>query len=243
MVNTHYVFDSGYTDEPNSPTFITARTPFIARFKVFSVTVPLTFYTTGRQNKTVALREQNKPNEIRYVTVPPGNYNAATFPVVLQTSLGGSYRVTYDETQRNLNIENPNVMCSVLGFTGGTTMFDQIGMTRTGESEVGYRFQGGVSNSNGTSSLLLVSGELSSRDLMVANNEAINALALIELCEQPQTFMKWENPGGYLVMGQNLKYIRFRFLDARTLRDIDFRGGCFTVQLGVLTDFDDPVSY
>jgi len=241
MVYSQYLFDSGTTNNPNSPEFFTPRNPFVARFRIFSAVIPLTFYTTGKQNNTLAIVENGVK---RSVTIPPGNYNSSSFPAQLKNALGGSYLVFFDENQRNIRIENPNVTFSILGLDKGTTMFNQIGMSRTGESQAGNSYQGGVSNFTGTTSLLLVSSELSSPDIVVAGNEAINALALIELTEQPQSYMRWENPGtGFVEMNRTMNSVRFRFLDSRTLQEVDFRGQGFTIQVGILTDSDDPVSY
>lgn len=187
MVYQHYLFDSGTTGEPNPPTFLTPRAPHVAKFKVLSVMIPLTFYTTGPQNNQVAKRENGS---VRYVRIPPGNYNAASFPLALQTALGGNYSAHYDDIQRNVRIENSNQSFSILGLQGGTTAFDQLGMTRTGESPVANSFEGGVSNFTGTVSLLLVSTQLMSRDIVLASNEAMNALALIELSGEPGSYIK-----------------------------------------------------
>ena len=240
MVYQQYVFNSDATNDPNSPTFNLGRAPNIAKFKILSCNVPLSFHTTGRHNNVVAIREDGN---VRYVTLPEGSYNSASFPQLLQDSLGGTYTVTYDETQRNLRIENNSVTFSILGLDGGTSAYFQLGARRQGESPAGNVFQGGVSNMTGTQALLLVSSELFTRDLCFANLESVNCLAMIELNTPVGSYMHWRNPGGYLDSGVPMSYCRFRYLDSQTLNEIDFRGAGYTIQLGILTDDDDDVTY
>ncbi|KAJ3048810.1 hypothetical protein HK097_010191 [Rhizophlyctis rosea] len=113
MVYSQYLFDSGATNNPNNAEFFTPRNPFVARFRLFSCVIPLTVYTTAKQNDTLAIVENGVK---RLVTVPPGNYNSSTFPAQLKNALGGSYLVFFDENQRNIRIENPNVTFSILGL-------------------------------------------------------------------------------------------------------------------------------
>lgn len=240
MVFAQYLFDSNGTQDPNSPTFSVHRSPFVTRFKVLSAHVPVSFYTTGRQNNVVAIRENGT---VRYISLPYGNYTSANFPQALQDALGGTYVVTYDEVQRNLKVTNPGVTFSILGLDGGTTAYSQLGSLRTGESATGNTFQGGVSNFTGTYSLLLVCSELMTRDVCYANNSAVNCIGLIEVDTQPGSILHWRNPGSYLEMGANLTTCKFRFLDSLTLNEVDLRGQGFSIQLGILTDLDDPVVF
>lgn len=240
MVYQQYVFNSDATSDPNAPMFNMGRSPHVAKFKILSVNVPLSFYTTGRHNNTVAIRENGT---VRYVTLTEGSYNAATFPSLLQNALGSGYFVTYNESQRSLKIDNANVSFSILGMDGGTTAYSQLGARRQGESTPGNSWRGGVANLTGTSGLLLVSSELFTKDVCFANVESVNCLAMIELNTPQNSYMLWENKGGYVDSDVTLSYCRFRFLDSKTLNEVDFRGAGYTIQLGVLTDSDDPVTF
>lgn len=240
MVYQQLIFDSSASADTNSPTFNVFRSPYIAKFKLLTCQVPTTFQSTGRQNNIVAIRENGT---VRYVTLPYGDYTAITFPPMLQEALGGAYSVTYDEIQRNVKIENPNVTFSILGLDGGTSAYAQLGWRRQGESPAGNTFQGGVSNFAGTSSLLLVCPELLTRDVMYAANPSLNVLGVVELHSPQGSYVYWENPGSWLTMGANVSYCNFRFLDSMTLNQIDFRGAPFIIQLAVLTGDDDETIY
>ena len=240
MVYAQYFFDSSRYPDTNSPLFLTPRNPHVAKFKLLSCSIPMSFYTTGRQNNVVAIREDGV---VRRVTIPEGNYNSATFSPTLQTALGNGYTVTYDEIQRNFRIEHPSITFSILGLDCGTTAYEALGMRREGESFVGLSYQGGISNFTGTNSLLLVSSELITRDVLLAGNEGISCLALVELDGQPGSMVRYENVGGWVESGHSMSYLRFRWLDSKTMNEIDFRGAGWTIQLGILTDDDDVVSY
>ena len=118
MVYQQLIFDSSASADTNSPTFNVFQSPYIAKFKLRTAQVPTTFQSTGRQNNVVAIRENGT---VRYLTLPSGDYNATTFPPMLQTALGNGYTVSYDDIQRNVKIENPNVTFSILGLDGGTS--------------------------------------------------------------------------------------------------------------------------
>lgn len=234
------IFDSSVSPDTNSPTFNVFRSLYIAKFKLLTCQVPTTFQSTGRQNNVVAIREDGT---VRYLTLPSGDYNATTFPPMLQTALGNGYTVTYDEIQRNVKIENPNITFSILGLDGGTSAYAQIGWRRVGESPAGKSFQGGISNFAGTSSLLLVCPELLTRDVMYAANPSLKVLGVVELTSPQGSYAYWENPGNWLTMGANISYCMFRFLDAMTLNEVDFRGAPFIIQIAILTGDDDETLY
>ena len=237
MVYSQLVFSNTTTE--SSPMF-TMGSKYVAKAKILKAHIPMSFDPTGSQSNSVAIRENGT---VRIVQIKPGFYTAATFPAALQTALGGDYTVTYDEIKRNVVITNPNVSFSILPLSGGTTAFAQIGKGRDNESTAGNSWQGeAVSNFTGTNSLLLVCSELVSREFIVAGSN-VAALALIELDAQPGSYMTWENNGDWLEVGSNLSFARFRWLDARTLQEIDFRGASWSLQIGILSDDDDQVTY
>jgi hypothetical protein len=235
-----FIFDSSASADANSPTFNMFRAPYISKFKLLTAQVPTTFHSTGRQNNIVAIRENGT---VRYVTLPYGDYSAASFPGMLAARLGSGYTVSYDESQRNIKIENGAVDFSILGLDGGTTAYSQLGWRRQGESPTARAFQGGVSDFSGTSSLLLVCSELITQDVMYAANPSLNVIALVELHSPQGSYVYWENPGNWLTMNSHISYCKFRFLDSKTLNEIDFRGAPFTIQLAVLTGEDDEYIY
>lgn len=240
MVYQQYILDSSTAADSNSPTFTMYGSPFIAKFKLLSAHVPCTFNSTGSQNNIVAIRENGT---VRQVALPHGDFSAATFPGVLQTALGPGYTVTYDEAQRNIKITNDSVDFSILGLNGGTTAYAQLGAKRDGESSVGRVYQGGVSRLTGTQTLLLVCSELMTRDIFYASNTSMNVIAQVELDSPQGSYVYWTNPGTWVTMGANISYCKFRWLDASTMNDVDFRGAPFTIQLAILTDFDDTHMY
>jgi hypothetical protein len=240
MVYQQFIFDSSASADANSPTFNIFRSPYVAKFKILTAQVPTTFHSTGRQNNIVAIRENGT---VRYVVLPYGDFTAVTFPGMLQTALGAGYTVTYDESQRNVKIENATVDFSILGLDGGSTAYSQLGAKRVGESPTSHTFQGGVSDFTGTSSLLLVSSELLTQDVIYCANASLNVIALVELHSPQGSYVHWENPANWLTMGANLSYCKFRFLDSKTLNEVDFRGAPFTIQLAVLTGEDDETLY
>ena len=133
---------------------------------------------TGSQNTVVAIREDGV---VRRVSIAEGKYNTASFPPMLQTALGNCYTVTYDEIQRNIRIDNPTMNFSILYLDGGTTAYEALWMRREGESPVGLTYQGGISNFTWTNSLLMVTSELITRHGILAGNNGISCLALVEL--------------------------------------------------------------
>ena len=237
MVYSLFVLDSSTADNPNAPTFTIARNPYVAKFKVVSCHLPSSFRTTGNHNNRIAIRENGV---VRTVTIPPGDYSSATMPAAIKSALGGDYNVTYDETNRNIKITNPNVSFSILGLQGGTTAFAQLGNGRDMESNAGNTFQGNaVSNFTGPSSLLLVCNELLTRDMVLLNNQSLNAIALVDLTAPQGSYVHWKNSASFLDSGVSVGYCTFRFLDPQTLNQIDFRGLNFTIQLAVCSDDDD----
>lgn len=238
MVYQQIVFDNSTSE--NSPTFNVNNAPFCAKAKLLSAHIPLSFDTTGPQNNTVAIRENGT---VRLVTLKPGNYTAATFPQALKTALGGSYDVTYDELARNLKITNATVQFSILGLAGGTTAYQQLGKGRENESTPANSWQGtAVSNFTGTNSLLIVSSDLISPSFQVAGQN-VSALGMIEINGQPNSYFKWDSPGDWLTVDAYLSYVRFRFLDARTLHEVHFRGAAWSLQMAIVTDSDDVSTY
>ena len=176
MVYQQIVFSNTSTD--SSPMFTLGKSPYVAKAKILSAHIPLSFDTTGVQSNSVTIREDGV---VRIVGIKPRFYNAQSFPAALQTALGTGYTVTSDEVKRSLKIDNPNVLFSILPLSGGTTAFAQLGKGRDNEFLTSNSWQGeAVSNFVGTNSLLLVSSEIVSRDFEIAGAN-VSALALIEL--------------------------------------------------------------
>ena len=241
MVYSHFIFDSTTAQDTNAPTFPLAQNPYVSRFKILSCHIPLTFRTTDTHNNQIAIRENG--GDVRFVTIPVGDYTAASMPGVLKSVLGGTYDVVYDEVQRNLKITNPNVNFSILGLASGTTAFRILGKGRDNDSTAANSWQWtAISNFSGAHSLLLVCNELLTKDVTYVNNQTINCIGMVELNSPNGSYMHWRNAGSYLDMGTNLSYCKFRFLDPSTLREVDFRGAGFQIQMAILSDDDDQVA-
>ena len=240
MVYSHYIFDSTTAQETNSPTFPIAENPYVSRFKILSCHIPLSFHMTDSHNNQIALWETGV---LRIVTIPVGDYNAATMPGVLKSVLGGSYDVVYDETQRNLNTTNPDVQFSILRLSGGTTAFRILRKGRDNDSPLANLWQGNaISNFSGPHSLLLVCNKLLTKDVIFVNNQTINCLGMVEVKSPNGSYMHWRKPASFLDMGTNLSYCKFWFLDPSTLRVVDVRGASFQIQMATLSNDDDDVT-
>lgn len=236
-----YLLDSGAADDANFPTFVIPPTNF-AYFKINTITVPLSFHPTGTQNNQIALKEDG--GATRYVTLPSGSYNAVTFPTALQTALGGSYVVTYDEIQRNIKITNNDLTFSILDLSGGTTAFAALGRTKYGGASPDSNvFQEGAVDFGGTRSMFLISQDLHSKDVVVGNSASVNALCLIEIDSPGNTVMRWVNNGDYLTLGREMNMLRFQLIDSATLNVINFRNRPFQITMSALTDWDDLENY
>lgn len=238
-----YVFDSSNAYDPSRPTFTLRSAPYIDRFKVLSVTLPLSFYSTGTHNNQIAFVEGDD-TQPKFATVPPGFYNAATYPGKLQAAMNAvssnAYVVTYNEDGRSLVITGTDPFC-VEGGQAGTTAWQQIGVPRVGRSSKGNTVKLNIANFAGPSSVLLVSSQLQSRDLVFAGNEQIGLVASIDLTSPAASVIRHENLGSYLNFGANLSYVEFRLLDGGSLREIDLQNQPFSVVVASLSDPDDPV--
>lgn len=237
----HYLLDSSAADDPNNPTFIIPPTYF-AYFKINSATIPLSYFPTGPQNNTIALKEN--AGVTRFVTVPPGTYNPITFPIALQAALGGTYIVTFDETKRNIKITNANLSFSIMDLAGGTTLLGPLGRRKYGgASAAGNTYQEGASDFSGTRSLFLISQDLYSKDVVVGNSQSVNALCLIDLAAPVGSSLYWKNNSDYVTIGKEMNTLRLQLIDSETLQPIDFRGRPFTLTMSALSDYDDKEYY
>ena len=100
----------------------------ITAFKVISATIPFSFYVINASNNTFFLTEQNPPGTGLpiAITIPPGNYTAASLGVALETALDGSagvgdYTVTFDPTTLKYTITVAAAFQFTLTFGTGPT--------------------------------------------------------------------------------------------------------------------------
>ena len=98
-------FSSNSTDQGNV-TFSLRASPYVDRFKILRVSIPLSYETTDSSNNSLAYLDKNGNKQV--VRIPSGNYNASSFTSNLQNSLGGNFTVTYNEVSRTVTINNPD---------------------------------------------------------------------------------------------------------------------------------------
>ena len=212
--------------------------PYIDRFKILSVEVPISYYSTSAANNVIVLQEGATQ---KIATLPIGNHNAQSFPDALAASLNAvssGYAVTYNILTRNLTITSPTAF-SIKAGNSGTTAYRSLGLSKITDSPTGTSLTTSVVDLTNNAPLLLVSSELASHDLSFAGFENVNILASISTNAQQGSLLTWVNPGGWLFSGQSLSSITFQLLDSSTLGQIDLNGQPMSVVIGTLSDEDD----
>jgi len=212
--------------------------PYIDRFKILSVEVPISYYSTSAANNVIVLQEGATQ---KIATLPIGNHNAQSFPDALAASLNAvssGYAVTYNILTRNLTITSPTAF-SIKAGNSGTTAYRSLGLSKITDSPTDTSLTTSVVDLTNNAPLLLVSSELASHDLSFAGFENVNILASISTNAQQGSLLTWVNPGGWLFSGQSLSSITFQLLDSSTLGQIDLNGQPMSVVIGTLSDEDD----
>lgn len=235
-----HIFSGNAVDSKNT-SFTLRGAPFVDRFKIMSITLPLAYLTTDASNNKVVIE---RDGTLKTVTIPPASYNATTFPVALETALNAvstnNFTVTYSELGRNLTIAGENPF-TIHPFQRGTTAYRQLGMGKFSPSVTGTSIALGICDFTNTAPLLLTSSTLVSKDLTFVGEENVNVLAMIDVSSPPNAVATWTNKGSWVTCGADVANIDFRFLNASTLLPIELQQP-FAVTVGILTDQDDPVT-
>jgi hypothetical protein len=225
---------------PNSvrTTHILRNSPYIDRFKILSIELPMSFYTTNSNNNIIVFQEGAT---VKSCTLPPGNYTIDTITNAIanaMNSVSSGYSCNFNLLTRNLTITNATAF-SIRSFTNGSTAWRTIGAHRLSDSASSTTWTGNVVDLTSNAPFLLVSSELSSHDLTFIGFEHINVLAMVSTNAPNGSVMSWTNPGGYVYCGQNLSYVSFMLLDSSTLLPVDLNNQPMAITIGTLSDPDD----
>lgn len=219
-------------------TQILRGTPYIDRFKLLSIDLPMSFYTTNTSNNVIVFQEGATT---KTATLPVGNYTIDTITTALaaaMNSVSSGYSVTYNILTRNLTITNAAAF-SIKSFANGSTAWRALGLGRISDTSPATTFTTNVIDLTSNAPLLLVSSELASHDLTFVGYEHINVLAQISTNAPVGAIKSWVNPGGYVYCGQNLSYVSFTLLDSSTLLPVDLNGQPLSISIGTYSDEDD----
>lgn len=146
------------TDWPNF--FLGKPLNDVAAVKVLEVQIPFTFYLFNTTNNTFVLDEfYSAADHLVTITIPPGNYTSATFPIMLAALLTAAstnattYTVVYLSAQMILQITSSNTGAgNYFTFQFGADLYDN-GRTNP---RLWMGFSGGINTSSvGTSQVLL----------------------------------------------------------------------------------------
>jgi hypothetical protein len=240
MVYRELYFSSANADnnDMSDPIFSIPENIFVDRWRIESVTLPLSWNVVGDHNNTITVIEGGVP---RTVGIPSGNYNVATLGPALQTALGGTYQVTFNETTRKYTISN-NTAFQVAPGTMGTGIWRIIGMSKTLPTpSATSTVMPNVADLTNNAPVLLTSTSISSPHLTFAGRHTSNIIAVIPIDAPQGSYMTYQNMGSFLESSTSLSLIDFHILDSATLRPLQLNGCPFFVKLSVLTDQDDVV--
>lgn len=241
MVYKQYNFYTNNAVDPINASFAIRGSPYVDRFKIVSVSVPLAYPTTDSSNNVVVFE---RSGSIKNATIPTGSYNAATFPTILQQAMNDvsavkDYVVSYNETTRSLSITAGGSF-TIHPFSRGTTAYRQLGMTKFSNGSAGTTVTFSNVDFTNYTPLLLTSNTLVSKDATFVNEENVNVLAMLDTDAAPNTVARWENFGSWLFCGAEMPKVDFRILNAATLLPVELSQP-YSVTLAILTDPDDPV--
>lgn len=237
---------TGNSIDPMNPSMGVSNSPFVAKFKVLRAGIPLAYQSTDTSNNQIAF---TRSGSTKLAQIPAGNYDSVSFPQALQTALNqasttADFVVSYNSTSNRLTIASPSSSVSILPFSGGTTMYAQLGMTRYSSPLSGNTVTfSGSPNFGGLAPLLLTSSTLVSRDVSFISEDNLNIIAMIPVSSPQNTIQFFSNENGsYLDCGTTLSRVDFRLLNANTLLPVQMSQP-YTVSLGLLTAPDDPINH
>ncbi|KAJ3025684.1 hypothetical protein HDV00_012576 [Rhizophlyctis rosea] len=239
MVNRQYSLFSNNSIDQKNINFPIRGSPYVVRFKIHKITIPLSYNTTDSSNNSFTF-ERN--GSVKTATLPPGNYTAATFPQALQDVLNAvstvrDFAVSFDTTSRKMTI-NAGSAFTVRPFSGGTTLYRQLGMGKFQTQASGLSVTFGIPDFTNSAPLLLTSTSLSSKHMVYAGDENINVLAMIDTNAPQGSVAKWVNQGGYVECGAEMPNVDSRILNASTMFPVELSQP-FSVTLSILSDEDD----
>lgn len=226
------------------PTFSVKGNPFVSKFKINQVILPLAFTSTDASNNAVVF---NRNGSTKTAVVPPGNYNSSTFPQTLQDALNNvstvkDFSVSYDGTGNLLTITAGSSF-TVENFQSGTTAYAQLGMGKYDSPRTGTSVSFGVPDFTNAAPILLTSTNLVSKDVTYCGYDNINVLAMIDTNGPQNSVVTWKNlEGRWLECGTEISTLGFRLLNARTLLPVQLSQP-YAVSIGILTDAEDTVTY
>src|SRR5688500_17300352 len=116
-----------YTGSQRTSYFLRGN-PYVDRFKILSVELPLSFYATSAANNTILLQEGGTT---KLATLPVGNHSIQSFPDAVAASLNSvssGYSCTYNMLTRNLTITSGTAF-SIKSGANGTTAYRSLGLS------------------------------------------------------------------------------------------------------------------
>lgn len=233
-----YNFSSENADnnDLDKPIWALPRNPYVDRWKILAITLPLSWYPVDSRNNKISVFESTVP---RTYTIPPGNYNIGNIASVLQTAMPG-YTVTFDEVSRKLTFKN-STSFYIMAESQGTSAWRIIGSSRLKGTISGTTVvMPNVVDLTSNSPMLLTSTSLTSNDIHFAGKNTTNVLSVIPIDSPQMAYHTYENlNGSYVEAQQNLSFVDFTILDSSVMKPVSFQGQPFFVRLGILTDSGD----
>ena len=239
-------FSSATAFDPKRPTWPLPNGAKFDKFRIVSVSFPMTFDNVDESNRSVVFTEDDATFTAQ---IPVGSYNAAeTGPAALQTALNAAspkkgYAVTYLPISRNLEVRNPTAPNFQLQTAaGGSTAYVTFGLPRFG---LPLRATDGVLRTSvcqfaSTTPILLSSNNLHTSAAKFAGQDNICVLAQIP-CGDNGAVVYYEPNGGWLSFGREISELDITLLRASNLQPLDLQGGIISLTLAILTDEDDVI--
>lgn len=239
MVYREFFFSSSNAENQNfnNPIFAVPSNVYIDRFRIDTVTLPLSYYPVGPNNNKISYLENGVA---KTTNLPEGVYDITTIGPAIKTALGALYTVTLDTITRKIRITTASTPFSILPGNSGTSAYRILGSSKTATMATGInQLLPNVVDMTNNAPLLLTSTSLSSPHITFAGNHNSNILTVIPVDRPVMSYSTFVNASGYLECQQNLSLIDFSLLDSATMLPIDLRGQPYYIKMTVLTDQDD----
>lgn len=225
----------------NETKYLNNENIYIDRFKLLSISVPLTWNTTDSSNNSIVY---SRNGSTKTAVLPPSSYNSVSLPSALQKALNDSsdqkdFSVTYESQTRKLTISTTGQAFQIRPASEGTTAYPLLGMSLSDPatpSGTNYSFYN--SDFTQTAPLLLTSSTLSSPSVRLIGKNQNSILSVVPLTSASGTLAYYQHTGSYLSCGKTLSTFNFSLVNSRTLQPV--RVSTFSVSLAILTDADDP---
>jgi hypothetical protein len=245
MVYQQLHFSSATAFDPKRPSWPLQGGASFARFRIESISFPMTFHNVDESCNSVVFTEGSDSYTAR---IKVGSHNADSGPIALQNALNEAsptkaYAVTFLPITRNLEIRNASVPdFSIQTATGGSTAYLMVGIPRFG---LPLRPTGGVITTSmcqfaSTVPLLLASSSLYTSASKFSGRDDLCILAQIPPGDNGAMIF-YEPNGGWLTFGREISELDISLLRGSNLQPVDLQGGIVSLTIGILTDEDDVI--